>query len=218
MIFNQAKKKRKIRIGIIDDEPAFVSLISRVLSEYEEIEFDVLFKLNSLTELGDLADAFYQPDIIICDINMPLVNGIEGIPMLLKRFKAAKILMCSDLSDLDIIVQAVRSGALGFVRKVLSREEFFNSIFHVMEGSVYVSPYFLKNVLEIVEFKVFQFDGLTKREQAIVDGILKGMSYKLVASRANVSVNTVRDHIKRIYKKLNINSKGELHALVTNCA
>lgn len=215
-MLNQFKKRRKINIGIIDDEPAFVLLISKVLSDYNEAEFNILFVLNSLTELQDLEDAYYHPDVIICDVNMPLLNGIDGLPLLLKRFKDSRILMCSGVRDLDVIVQSVRSGAHGFVRKVLSREEFFNAIFHIMEGSIYISPAFLKNVLDVVQFKIFQFDNLTEREQAIVDGILKGMSYKLVACRAGISVNTVRDHIKRIYKKLNINSKGELHALVTN--
>jgi len=217
-MFNQAKRTKKINIGIIDDDPNFILLISRVLSAYQEVEFNILFVLNSLTELKDLDDAYYHPDIIICDVNMPAINGIEGLPLLQKRFPTSRILMCSSVRELDVVIQAVRSGAHGFVRKVLSRDEFFNAIFHVMEGSIYISPVFLKNVMEVVQFKVFQFEGLTEREQDIVNGILKGMSYKLVAYKTNVSVNTVRDHIKRIYKKLNINSKGELHALVTNCA
>lgn len=210
------ESKKKINIGLIDDDPTFLIMLSKALADYKDVRFNILFMLNSLDELSEIEDAFYQPDMIVCDIDMPEINGIEGLPLLLKRFKKCRILMCSGLNDLDVIVRAVRSGAHGFVRKVLSREEFFNAIFHVMSGSLYISPFFMKNVLEIVQFKVFHFENLTERELAVVDGILKGMSYKLIGYKNNVSVNTVRDRIKRIYKKLNINSKGELHALVTN--
>lgn len=211
-------KKKRINIGIVDDDPAFILLLSKVLCDHDEIDFNLLFVLNSIQELSDLEDAYYQPDMIICDINMPVISGIDGLPLLLKRFKNCRILMCSGVDDMDTIVRAVRSGAHGYVRKVLTREEFFNAVFHVMEGSIYISPVFIKVVLDIVQFKIFHFDNLTERELSVVDGILKGMSYKLIGYKFDISVNTVRDHIKRIYKKLKINSKGELHAMVTNNA
>lgn len=201
------ESKKKINIGLIDDDPTFMILLSKVLTEYKEATFNILFMLSSLDELSEMEDTFYEPDIIVCDIDMPEINGIDGLPLLLKRFKKCRVLMCSGLNDLDVVVRAVRSGAHGFVRKVLSRHEFFNAIFHVMEGSMYISLFFMKGILDIVQFKVFHFDDLTDRELEVVNGILKGMSYKLVRYKNNGSVNTVRGHIKRIYKKLNISTK-----------
>lgn len=216
MILNQIKKRKIINIGIVDDDPVFTLLLNKVLADHDEVCFNLLFVLNSMNELSNIEDAYYNPDIIVCDINMPGISGIDGLPLLLKRFKNCKILMCSGIDDMDTIVRAVHSGAHGYVRKVLTREEFFNAVFHVMEGSIYISPVFIKVVFDIIQFKVFHFDNLTERELSVVDGILKGMSYKLIGYKFDISVNTVRDHIKRIYKKLKINSKGELYAMVTN--
>lgn len=210
------KNKRRVNVGIIDDNVICRSLLSATLSMYEDIDFHILFELESLTSLPLLADAYYHPDIVICDIEMPEINGIEGIHLIKRRFSQTKVLMCSGVMDTEAAIESICRGAQGCIQKVFNREEFFNAIYHVLKGSVYVSPVFLKDVFEMVKFNKYEFDELTGREQDVVDGILAGMSYKLIAYRMKVSENTVRDHIKRIYKKLNINSKGELHAKVTS--
>lgn len=206
----------KIKIGLIDDNSVCRLMLKNLLTKDENINIDVLFELETLLELPQLHHAFFYPDIIICDVEMPGINGIDGIPLIQKRFPGTKIIMCSSLVDTDVIVKSIAVGASGFIQKSFSRQELFSAVYHVIQGSVYVSPVFLKNIFDIVKFNKYEFECLTSREAEVADCILSGMSYKLIASRINVSENTVRDHIKRIYRKLNINSKGELHSLSRN--
>jgi DNA-binding NarL/FixJ family response regulator len=207
---------RNINIGIIDDTPMIIKSLEIALFSSNQPNFSVLFTLNSLTELDQFKNSIHEPDVIICDINMPKITGIEGLPLLKKRFPNCMIIMHSDDDDKFTIIEAIHAGAHGYMQKGLNKEELFYAILKVVEGCLYISPILTKKIFEIIEFQTYRYGVLTPRESQIVDGITKGLSYKMLAFKLNISINTVREHIKRIYKKLNINSKEELVSIEKN--
>lgn len=135
---------KTIKIGIIDDNPLIIKSLDFALSSFDKPDFSVLFTLNSLTELGRLKNAIYEPDVIICDINMPKTTGIKGLQLLKKRFPNCMIIIHSDADDKFTIIEAIHAGAHGYMRKGLNNQELFYAILNVVEGCLYISPILTK--------------------------------------------------------------------------
>lgn len=209
----QEINKKKIKIGLIDDNAMCRQILKIACNADNDIDFDVLFELESLLQLSTVQDTVRSPDLIICDIEMPWISGVDGIPLIQKRFPTAKILMCSGVADINQVVLSISTGAHGFIGKGYDKEELFNAISNILQGSIYVNPIFLRDIIGRVRFNKCEIDCLTSRESELAEYLMIGMTYKHIAGHLNVSENTIRDQIKRIYRKLKINSKRELHML-----
>jgi DNA-binding NarL/FixJ family response regulator len=152
-----------------------------------------------------------QPaNIYLLDIIMPKMNGLDAIKKILELFPTSKIIINSIKEDSDTIFKAIQLGAIGYIDKQsfhMDYQEVFNAI---EKDGAFMTPKIARKVMAYFHKKDNEFEKLTKREIEITNGILDGLSYKLVADRHNISLDSVRSHIKNIYKKLNINSKSEL--------
>ena len=154
-----------------------------------------------------------KPDVILMDIQMPGINGIEAVSMLREKYPGLKILMQTIFEDEAKIFQSILAGASGYILKNTSPARILEFIKETYEGGAPMSPSVATKVLKIVAekstfTKPVDFN-LSEREKEILSSLVEGMSYKMIADACNISLDTVRSHIKNIYEKLHVHSKSE---------
>ena len=154
-----------------------------------------------------------KPDVVLMDIDMPNVNGIEGLKLIRLHFPDIRILMQTVFDDDDKIFAAICAGADGYILKKAHPSKLFEGIFEVMQGGAPMSPSVARQVLNLFNNKHQvpkgnQFN-LSERETEILSLLVKGMSYKKIADTCNISSTTVNSHIQHIYEKLHVHSATE---------
>jgi len=158
-----------------------------------------------------------KPDVVLMDIEMPGINGIEAVRILREKYPDLKILMQTIFEDNEKIFQSILAGASGYILKTTSPSRILDFIKETFEGGAPMSPSVATKVLKLVALQsppTKQNDfNLSQREKEILSCLVKGMSYKLIADACFISIDTVRGHIRNIYEKLHVHSKGE--AIVT---
>ena len=153
-------------------------------------------------------------DIILLDIVMPEMNGLDAIDPILTKYPDALIVMNTIKDDQETIFTALKRGALGFIDKQSFDVNFEEVLQIVANGGAYMTPSIARKVVTNFQEPSSSLEKLSPREKEIANGILKGLSYKLVAMECGISIDTVRIHIKNIYRKLKINSKSQLFNLI----
>lgn len=154
-----------------------------------------------------------KPNVVLMDIEMPGISGIEGVRIIKEKFPTIKILMETIFDDDDKIFQSICAGAEGYILKHTSPVEILESIKEIHEGGSPMTPSIANRVLKMVKeneskSRKTDFD-LTPREKEILTCLVEGLSYKMTADTCAVSIDTVNAHIKSIYKKLQVHSKSE---------
>lgn len=195
------------KVIIYDDDEMLRQSISYLLSL--EPNFLVLSaKSNPLSVLEDIED--YAPDVILMDIEMPAMTGVEAVIKIRSKHPNIPVLMLTSFEDNDHIYQALCAGASGYLLKTTNPESIADSIIDVVNGGAPMTSSIAKKVLSIFAHKPVPVENgkekLTKRETEILGFLVKGNSYKMIASDMFISVETVRSHIKNIYKKLQVNN------------
>jgi DNA-binding NarL/FixJ family response regulator len=154
-----------------------------------------------------------QPDVILMDIEMPVVNGIDAVKMVREKFPDVKILMETIFEDDEKIFQSICNGAQGYILKSTPPEEILDAIKDIFEGGAPMSPIVATKVLKMFKSNLASNaqdnSNLSVREKEILKCLVEGMSYKLIADACFISIDTVNGHIKNIYKKLHVHSKSE---------
>jgi DNA-binding NarL/FixJ family response regulator len=152
-------------------------------------------------------------DVVLMDIDMPNVNGIEGVIEIRKHFPEVFILMQTVFEDEDKIFASICAGANGYLLKKTPAEKIINSIYEVTQGDVPMTPSIAKKILETFKKQSGggsqQFFNLSPREKEILTLLVKGMSYKMIAAKCEISFNTVNTHMQKIYEKLHVHSATE---------
>ena len=201
-----------ITLGIIEDQAA----IRDALCEYlgAQPEFDCVLCAASHEEfMAGLAGLPMPPTLVLSDIGLPGRSGIEGLAVLRQVLPTAEVLMLSVYTDAERVFEALRQGAVGYLEKTTPLPLLKEHLLQVAAGGSPMSPSVARHVTRYFAPRpASQADNLTAREREIVRGIEDGLSYKLIASRLNLSLDTVRSHIRQVYRKLAVNSKGEIMA------
>ena len=153
------------------------------------------------------------PDVVLMDIDMPEVNGIEGVKQIKNVRPETQIIMLTVFEDDDKIFDAIKAGADGYLLKNTIPTDLVNAIINTSKGGASISPGVASKVLNAfrgisISKTKHNFD-LSKREQEVLEALVKGFTYKKIAETSFVSVDTVRSHIKNIYLKLQVNSATE---------
>ncbi len=194
-----------IRVFIYDDNIARRDSLKNLIQFTDEFEYagEAENCKNAVAEMEDT-----QPDVVLMDINMPEVNGLEG----LKKIKAVnpeiKVLMQTVFDDSDKIFTSIRNGASGYILKTDSSQKLLQAILDVYNGGAVMNPGIATKVLDYFKPSV-SATTLSDRETEVLNLLANGLSYKMIADKLGVSFNTVSTYTKRIYEKLHVASLGE---------
>ncbi len=202
-----------ITVGIVEDNVKIRDLIQRYLDMQEAISCKVA--VDSVEEMIEHLKKYDNPDVLLMDIQLPGMSGIEGIGIIKKEFPDIEIMMLTVYHDSHKIFDSLMAGASGYLLKHTSLPEIKESVETLANGGAPMSPQIARKVIQHFsnnEKKEKPESNLTPREQDIVNGLVDGLSYKLIADRFDISIDTVRAHIRNIYKKLHVNSKAEVIA------
>ncbi|MEO9004858.1 MAG: response regulator transcription factor, partial [Ginsengibacter sp.] len=168
--------------------------------------------------LEDCNDIVFQlekslPDVVLMDIEMPGRNGIEAVKIIKQKFPQVQILMQTVFHDDDNIFNAVCAGASGYILKTTSPEGYIEAIKDVHNGGSPMTGSVARRVLELFQHNVTPKENndyqLTPKEREVLQQLIKGKSYKMIADALGSSYETVRTHMKNIYAKLHVNSNTE---------
>src|SRR6188768_145022 len=199
----------KIKVTVFEDNRSLRQGLYQLINGSEGFECVGAFE-DCLNLLKDIANT--KPDVVLMDIQMPGINGIEAVNILHEKYPDLKILMQTIFEESDKIFQSILAGASGYILKNTSPSRILDFIKETYEGGAPMSPSVATKVLKMVgqpaQEKVNTFN-LSDREKEILSCLVKGMSYKLIASACFISIDTVRGHIRNIYEKLHVHSKGE---------
>lgn len=198
-----------IRVLIYDDNEALRNSI-RLLVE-AETDFELLAMMpNAETVETDLKEM--QPDVVLMDIDMPVVNGVEAVKRIRKINAELPVIMLTVFDDNENIFNAICAGASGYILKRYASAEIPGAIRLVLNGGAPMTGSVARKVLTMVpqaKTQEQEISNLTSRETAILQSLVNGYSYKMIASEAGISIDTVRFHIKKIYDKLHVHSATE---------
>ncbi len=153
-----------------------------------------------------------QPDILLLDINMPNVNGIEVLEEIKKKNNPVKVLILTVHSEVEYLVQAVDIGANGYILKDSGSEELKKAIQSIMDGDSYIQPSLIPSLNSRLinrDLDKEKIAALTKRELEILTQIAGGMFNKEIAINLNISERTVKNHISNIFKKIDVSDRTQ---------
>ncbi|HEY8398318.1 MAG TPA: response regulator transcription factor [Flavihumibacter sp.] len=205
-----------IKIGIIEDNIHLLENYREFFSHYQDIK--ICFAYRSLDELEQHNGSFEEPDLVLLDLILPLKDGIEGISLLRRAFPLVKILVISGDERQETVVEIIRKGAHGFLTKPGQLSEVYRAITDIYRDGAYLSSKAAARIIAHVGSRLEDqlARRLTKRELELVMLLKEGLTYKELAEKMFVSVYTVNHHLKKIYQKLNVESKSQLISKVLN--
>jgi len=208
-----------INVAITDDNPKLTRSLIQNLEFFDEIK--VIFTATDGKDLIKKIDTISMPDVILMDIEMPGINGIQASLEVTARFgEVIKIIMLTVLDGEDKIFDAICAGASGYLMKDEKPTKIVNAIEEVMQGGVPMSSIIARKSLNLLK-KQPHFDlvndsaqtseefALTQRESEVLQEIAIGLSYKKIAEKLYISDKTVRKHTENIYRKLHIHTRFE---------
>lgn len=217
------KNNKMTYIAIVDDQKALRHAITERLNALEN--FKVLFTAeNGIDFLEKMVEArkTLEPDVVLMDIDMPKMNGIEALAQAKERFTKSKYLMLTIFDEDEKIFNAIRAGADGYLLKDEPIEKIQEAIVNLLnEQGAPMSPSIARRALNLLMHATvdvkdlnatdhsYEHYALTAREKEILTLLIDGLEYKEIALKTDVSHNTVRNHITKIYKKLHVTSRAQ---------
>lgn len=203
-----------IRVGVIEDDKTIHRSLVSSIEMYPALE--LAFDSFSVEEaLEQIKDVVLPVDVILLDIGLPGMDGITGIPHIKKRLDKTDIIMLTAFDESERIFKALCAGACSYISKKTSLKVIMDAVFTVYRGGSYMSPAVARKIAQhfapLASKKISSNSTkLTGRQLEIVSALSDGLSYKLIGEKLDISMNTVRTHIKNIYKTLEVNSKIEV--------
>ncbi len=199
---------KPIRLMLADDHKMLREGLRRSMVERG---FDVVGEARDGGEAVDLAAAL-RPDVILMDVSMPDMDGVEATRQIKERFPEIKIVMLTMHADQDILADAIRHGANGYLVKDCSTDEIASAIETVASGDTALSPRLAASMLAEVRRQDSEADQariITKREEEVLQHIADGCSTPEVAEKLFISQKTVKNHLASIYQKLDARDRTQ---------
>lgn len=203
-----------IRIGIAED----IERLALALKTKLELspDFQVKFLVPNGAEAIRMLQKDAQLDVLLMDIQMPIMDGIEATGKITERWPQIRIIMSTVFDDDAHLMKAIFAGAGGYLLKDERPERIHKAIYEILEGGAPMSPAMALKTLKLLksggqleEEKVLDGFDLTPREQEVLLHLSKGLSYEQIADNLNISYGTIRKHIENMYRKMQVSSKTE---------
>jgi DNA-binding NarL/FixJ family response regulator len=209
---------RAIRVSIVEDNRRFRESVETVLSirpGFEHAEsFGSVEELQRGLNASPMMAATWT--LVLMDLDLPGASGIEGIRLLKERHPRVGVVVCTVFEEPATILKAISAGADGYLLKSATLQELLDQLESVAAGGSSLSSTVARSLLDTVRTMTPGDDGpnparldLTPRERDVLRSLVKGMSYKQVAAELEMSVHTVRTHIRALYRKLQVQSAAE---------
>ncbi|MBX7044944.1 MAG: response regulator transcription factor [Ignavibacteria bacterium] len=193
-----------LKVVLIEDDKLIRTELEQMLNSSDTCKCAGSF-MNCETALKELKSI--EPDVILLDIELPGMSGIEGIKKIKELLPECDIIMLTVHEESESIFNALKKGAVGYLDKSASEEKILEAITDVYNGGAPMTPRIARKVLG--SFKENESSLLTDREKDVLESLCAGNSYKEIAFKLKITVGTVRHHIKNIYAKLHVHSKSE---------
>ena len=198
-----------ISVGIVEDDKQIRTAIQSFLDQQN----DMVCQLS----VGSVEDLLLQipnnqPHVLLMDIGLPGMSGIDGIQLVKEKYTDIEIIVFTVYNDSKKIFDSLCAGATGYLLKNTPLEELKEGIELLAKGGSPMSPLIARRVIDFFSERKrpLKENVLSQKEKEIVIGLVDGLSYKLIADRMDISIETVRFHIKNIYRKLQVHSKAEV--------
>ncbi len=197
------------RILIYEDNAQLREGLTMLINGSEGFEVMAAYKnCNNVQE----EVAAFQPDVVLMDIDMPGINGIEGLKKIREKNTDVKVLMLTVFDDNKNVFDAISNGANGYILKKTAPVKILEYLADAKTGGAPMTSSIASQVLKMFS-GMHQVTGddyrLSDREKQVLQLLVNGYSYKMIAGEIFISIDTVRSHIKKIYEKLQVNSKSE---------
>jgi DNA-binding NarL/FixJ family response regulator len=203
-----------IKIAIADDNSFLISAVKEKLSFFEDLK--PRFTAVNGSDLLAKLEENHNLDLILMDIEMPVLNGIETTEIVKKKYPHIKIIMLTVFDNDENIFNAIKAGADGYLLKEINAKDLHDGIVETLNGGAAMNPSIarktlklLRNPLEIENREEQKGLKLTEREIDVLEHLSKGLSYHAIADNLIVSHGTIRKHIENIYRKLQVHNKLE---------
>jgi len=201
-----------IKISIIEDNIEYRDAVSLMINMQDDMTM-----LHLMESCDGMMESFKVslPDLVLMDIDLPGMNGIEAIWKIRKVYPGLTILILTVFEDEEKIFGAFKAGANGYLLKKDSPVKIVDAIREALRGASPMNGFIATKVLDYFHQQNIHDipeSTLTVREKEVLELLIKGLSYKLIASSIYISVETLNSHVKNIYRKLNVHSRSELAA------
>ena len=203
-----------IKIAIVDDNSFLITAVKEKLSFFDDLnlKFSAINGSDLLIKLEDN----HNLDLILMDIEMPVLNGIETTEIIKQKYPHIKIIMLTVFDNDENIFNSIKAGADGYLLKEINAQDLHDGILETLNGGAAMNPSIALKTLKLlrnplnIENKQEQEDiKLTTREIEVLEHLSKGLSYNAIAQNLILSTGTVRKHIENIYNKLHVHNKIE---------
>lgn len=204
-----------LKICIAEDNYFLLKTIKEKRSFFENLS--IKFTANNGAELIGKLEENHHIDIVLMDIQMPVMDGIKATELVKNKYPHIKIIMLTVSDDDEDVFKSIKAGANGYLLKEIEAENLYNCMLEVVNGGAPMTPSIALKTLnllrnpDIINSKSEELDEvqLTKREVEILLQLSKGLNYNEISDNLIISPETVRKHIENIYKKLQVHSKME---------
>jgi len=204
-----------LKVCIAEDNYFLLKAIKEKLSFFEDIA--IKFTSNNGAELIGKLEENHLIDVILMDIQMPVMDGIKATELIKNKYPHIKIIMLTVSDDDEDVFKSIKAGANGYLLKEIEAENLYNCILEVVNGGAPMTPSIALKTLNLlrnpnfISCKSEEIDDvqLTKREIEILMQLSKGLNYNEISDNLIISPSTMRKHIENIYKKLQVHSKME---------
>jgi DNA-binding NarL/FixJ family response regulator len=203
-----------IRIAIVDDNTFLQKTIQDKLSFFADVE--VRMKAIHGQDIIEKLEKNHNLDLILMDIEMPKMNGIEATAIIKSKFPQIKIIMLTVFDNDENIFKAIKAGADGYFLKEVNLQELYNGIQETLSGGAGMTPSIALKTLKLLREPLVFDDSiakeeisLTSREIEVLEQLSKGLKYNAIAENLYLSPGTIRKHVENIYTKLQVHNKLE---------
>ena len=202
------------KIAIVDDNSFLINAVKEKLSFFDDLE--IKFTALNGSDLLNQLENNHNIDVILMDIEMPVLNGIETTGVVKQKYPHIKIIMLTVFDNDEHIFNAIKAGADGYLLKEVNAKDLCEGIYETLNGGAAMTPSIALKTLKLLRNPVSfnasenkEIIKLTDREVQVLEQLSTGLSYNVIADNLFLSSGTIRKHIENIYKKLQVHNKLE---------